>query len=694
MVNQLTGVNLLKSSKRLPLPSLKQAKSLSFSGLSAQHSITTARVSADQFQVRFGAKKPDIDHMYVVPDYSFSSYEKGPLNTAQKEFDGAKYNLDDKKDSQETAKSVTKFVSKPVGFLAGAGIKVMGETLGLLGVIDSKIVDKKTDEAFDSVDKGIQGWGVDVEEFLLGDKKPLKETYDKKLDTLNARKNTLSDAKSFKGRLEDILSRLVGKEDAHHLQTQDRRDINDGFNSNFSDVQATHKQVVYTGFDLPGFWQDGGERGNLGNAALISALDDVQPHQPEATRIKGLKKLHKLELDIKGALNESRVIYPKRHQDSEIGVKHQALLSMVVEQPGLRPANYDQLLQDALLHHNHGLKKIALTGLKEVHPASSPINIELERIADPHSDSPTELKAMAVEVLKLRKAKRVYVPMVPSEIAKNVSRVVVGNPELQDDLEDTLMRYKTKLSMPENKGSNVVLYLKGKPGIGKTLLIQTLAHHGFGPKSLVYVDMSQIKNVKQMKDQLEHHKPLAGKVVFFDEFHTIQNIEDERTRDALTDYLKPIFGREEYRTDVSFKDALVAVATNQHVKNIPVLKSDVAAPMVDRLVSHSKKINMEPDMKDHIDSIVEGFDSQHYYQKEFKDLSGGVTLDGPAKQFLKTKIAKDIKADEEEEVSGRDIVARIADKIITQASKQDMALPRQKPLHVSVAADGKNLTLS
>lgn len=437
-----------------------------------------------------------------------------------------------------------------------------------------------------------------------------------------------------------------------------------GSKSSCLDVQKAAKPIYDAALKVPGFAETVKDVIKLFEA-IQQVVKDAQSKSPEV-RILALQRLFNLESRSKFGINNSKMVYPHLLlNDPDPRVQVEALKGLVAEEL-IQPTDYNQILEIFLKRPEVEFKSVVLDGIQKKPFRSGSIDVELERISDRNSTYPKDLRDKAEAVLNEREQQGIYQSIKPAEVAKTIMEGFVAPKALERELTKLLSTYKMSILDNSNVNANLSLYLPGEPGIGKTLLISRISKALFNsPDSLVYIDMGNTKTLFDLQMILKKAEPLSGKVVFFDEFQGLDACSPSEQRQII-EFLKPLFEKNAKVQGFDFKDSLLAVATNIPLdlkeKGMESLGTAHGKALQSRILSFSDEIQLSEDMREHIDQLVDRFDSQKYYMKEFPKLEG-IRLSDEVKAYFKVLLKQKFPETSDKSMSGRMAVAFIAKQV-------------------------------
>jgi hypothetical protein len=439
-------------------------------------------------------------------------------------------------------------------------------------------------------------------------------------------------------------------------------------NSPCIDLHTAAKPLYSAALKIPGFAQKVEDETKVFEA-IQQVVKDTESKNPEV-KILALQRLFKLEDNSPFGIKNSRLIYPKLLLlDPDPRVQVEAMKGLVAEEL-IQPTDYNQILEIFLKRPEVEFKSVVLDGIQKKPFRSGSIDVELERISGRNSTYPKDLRDKAEAILNDREQKGIYQSISPAEVAKTIMEGFVAPKALERELSKLLSTYKMSISDNSNVSANLRLYLPGSPGIGKTLLVSRISKALFNsPDSLVYIDMGNIKTLFELQTILKKAEPLSGKVIFLDEFQGLDTC-DPLEQKQIIEFLKPIFEQNAKTKGFDFKDAILAVATNIPLdlvdedgkKVMTSLSTAHGEALKSRILSFSDEIQLAEDMKAHIDQLVDRFDSQKYYMKEFPKLEG-ISLSDEVKAYFKALLKQKYPETIEKSMSGRLAVAFIAKQV-------------------------------
>jgi hypothetical protein len=202
-------------------------------------------------------------------------------------------------------------------------------------------------------------------------------------------------------------------------------------------------------------------------------------------------------------------------------------------------------------------------------------------ISEPSPINPLEKKPVLSSIMRAR------------ELLKGLS----GSDNHEKQMAKIIRAYTGSLRNTSNKGPSVALYLPNKSKINKAHLIQRIQNElNQNPKGLITINMGELKTKDQLVSILQKASPLKGKTLFFEDFHKLDMLNiPSPERHNIIEFMKLIFDTEvpegsiphdlkkHYNIDPS--NVILAVASNQEVSRMPILKTAIGAPLRDRIVA-------------------------------------------------------------------------------------------------------------
>jgi Cdc6-like AAA superfamily ATPase len=400
----------------------------------------------------------------------------------------------------------------------------------------------------------------------------------------------------------------------------------------------------------------------------IKTLQEESLSRSPEERHLAIYKLLKLEMEANAKkwdpnYEYSIEAYNRLVFDPDATVKAEALRGLV-SQRKIRLENYPKLLELNLRDSSEEVKSVAMDGIQKDPFSSDSIDIELERIKNINNGYPETLRLKAEKLLFERQKSGISKLINPDQVANTIMDGFVGTDELKKDLSELVSGFKYRTSLASHVGPNIKLYLPGEPGIGKTLLMSRLSNALFSaPDSFVRINMESVKSLYDITKTLKQAEPLAGKMIFLDEFQGLDAVPSPLDHAQVVGFIKALIDNDKSGLDgFDFKNTVLAIATNVPVEKMDSLKSAKGKPIASRILSKTKEINLQGDLKHKMKELVDGFDTHQYYIKETPHLEG-IRLDDSAKAHFLKKFNQKFPSTSTEIVSGRYIIGQMTTDI-------------------------------
>jgi hypothetical protein len=348
----------------------------------------------------------------------------------------------------------------------------------------------------------------------------------------------------------------------------------------------------------------------------------------------------------------------------------------------------------------------ALDAIEKTAYPSANINQQL-RIQSEHW--PMDLRHRAIIAKDFRVAQGTDRPFNSHQSSEKILKGMVGNDFLKKDLQKITRSYVGSINDKSNKGPALAIYLPGKPGIGKTRLVSRVQqefHHD--PNGLIIIKLGQLKSKDQLVKLLKDASPLLGKTLFFDEFQEFNHSNTPlHEKYGIIEFMKLLFDTEipadndtppelKKHYGIDPKNVILAIGTNVDLSRMGILKSEIGAPLRDRITSMCREVDLEDDLRAYIPDFVNGFAENRFFDgattgRSFENIK---EITPHAKeQLIKTMKSK---ASSEEEVSGRfltnKMVTEINDAVQDQLERGTQFASRDgivtQPLKIDVDHNG------
>lgn len=443
----------------------------------------------------------------------------------------------------------------------------------------------------------------------------------------------------------------------------------------YEEVDDEYQRVHSLAIKVPGFkklFEKVTGKPLEGNG-IDTVLEDLRS-QDEAVQVLALKRLYPLE----GARPEnSKVQYPAFLQLTKPNAAATAL-EMMTQHPDIRPP--EQVFHAALVEFLRSdepiLTKAALKSIEHIKMQDPAIDIALKQLS--HSKSSLSNEAFAL--WNLRRQANIAPEHDPQQDAHDIASLLIGNPELEGRLKVLLGNYYyTQERTPNSVTPGMVLYLQGKPGIGKTALIDRLQNVlSGGKKELILIRPKVIESGTRLADILRRSTPpneegihdLTGKVIFFDEFQDLDTLDSTTNkrkflrdmRDLCAVDNKDICATQEWLKNekIRLRNPVMAIASQDPIEKMEAITElSQGEALKDRLSeilqpSSPSRLTLNPDLSEKIDEFVTQFGEKQYFKNiKARKFTGPVTLTPKAQEALSNKLKQELSESSDKRGSGR-----------------------------------------
>lgn len=435
---------------------------------------------------------------------------------------------------------------------------------------------------------------------LYGTRNELQEELEK-LNVASETKSTLLEQdRELQKRLNTIAKSLQGAEEASALKENDWKTLVQGFESTSPEIQESLKKGLEQLRLLPG-----GYTGLL-NQSKKPLAEEVQRFFNEAVKllaeqcalvnpsdkiIKGLQKLRRIEAEHNSQLSQSSIIYPLALNHSSSNVQA-AALKEVLKEKRIHPVNLEALLTLFFTTNRGELQIEALKGIMENPFESWSVDTLLEDIQKNPTNYKSEPLSQLVEkaIAQRKELGFFHAPQVDTSL-EHSGTVDLG---LEKIIRQMTTSYKACLLNPARTGPNLKVYLPGNKREETDTFLERLGTQCLGDLSgrIIEYDMTvpENQNPETLYNALKAEDSYEGKILHFKNLEQLDAIQDTNSRDGLINLFKPILGNGEFLADISFKDAILVLTSNQDLENLPVFTTPLGRSLISRLESFTERV--------------------------------------------------------------------------------------------------------
>jgi hypothetical protein len=435
---------------------------------------------------------------------------------------------------------------------------------------------------------------------LYGTRNELQEELEKLKVGSETMGSSLEQDIELQKRLESVAASVQFAEEASTLKENDWKTLIQGFESSSPEIQDSLKKALEHLRLVPDGYTElinqakkplSEEVERFFNEAVKLLTEQCALVNPEEKIIKGLQKLRKIEAEHNSQLSQSRSIYPLalNHSSSRVQV---TALKEVLKEKKIHPVNLESLLTLFFTTNRGELQIEALKGIMENPFESWSIDTLLEDIQKNPANYKNETLSQLVEkaIAQRKELGFFHAPQVDTSL-EHSGTVDLG---LEKIIRQMTTSYKACLLNPARTGPNLKIYLPGNKQEEKITFLERLGTQCLGDLSgrIIEIDLQvpENQNPEALYNALKGEESYEGKILLFKNLDQLNMIQDTNSRNGLINLFKPILGNGESLADISFKDSILILTSNQELETLPVFNTPLGRSLISRLESFSERV--------------------------------------------------------------------------------------------------------